>query len=83
MLNNSGKIWNWGMWSDTVDLRLPDIDFVVRVRLQNILFRVEAEEILVDKIILGDRKLEDSVSRKPLRNSEDSYLGRSILQSPS
>ena len=33
---NSGKIRNLGKWSDTVDVRMPDIDFVVWVRLQNI-----------------------------------------------
>ena len=67
LLKNSYKIRNWGRWSDTVDVRLPDIDLIVSKRLQNMLFiRVHEEEILVDKIICGDRKLEDGVSRKLL-----------------
>ena len=46
LLKNSGKIRNWGRWSDTVDVRLPDIDFVEWLRLQNMLsIRVEEEEI--------------------------------------
>ena len=44
--------------------------------------RVEEEEILVGKIVWGDRKLEDSVSRKLLTSSDDSYLSRSTLKSP-
>ena len=83
LLKSPGKIRNWGRWSDTIDVRLPDTDFVVWVRLQNMLsIRVDEEEILVDKIVWGDRKLEDSVSRKLLTSSDDSYLSRSILKSP-
>ena len=79
LLKNSCRIRNWGRWSDTIDVRLPDVDFVVWVRIQNMLFiRVDVEEILVDKIIWGDTKLEDSVSRKLLASSDDSYLSRSI-----
>ena len=45
LLKNSGKIRNWGWWLNTVDVRLPDIDFVVSVRLQNMLsIRVDEEE---------------------------------------
>ena len=36
ILKSPGKIRNWGRWSDTIDVRLPDTDFVVWVRLQNI-----------------------------------------------
>ena len=84
LLKNSGKIRSWGRWSDTVDVRLPDTDFVVWIRLQNTLSltKVDEEEILVDKIIWGDRKLEDSVSRKLWTSLDDSYLSRSILKSP-
>ena len=74
---------NWGRWSDTVGVRLPDIDFNVWVRLQNMLsVKRDKEEILVGKIIYGDKKLEDSVLRKVLANSDDSYLSRSIWKSP-
>ena len=61
LLKNSGNIRNWVRWSDTVDVGLPDIDFVVWVRLQNMLsIWVDKEEILESKIIWCDRKLEDS-----------------------
>ena len=81
LLKSPGKIRNWGRWSDTVDVRLQEIDFVVWVRLQNLLsIRVDKEEILVGKFIWGDRKLEDTVSRKLLTSSDDWYLSRSILQ---
>ena len=42
--------------------------------------RADKEEILVGNIIWGDRKLEESVSRKLLASSDDSYLSRSILK---
>ena len=61
---------------------MPDNDFVVRVRLDNMLsIRVSKEDILVGKIIWADRKLEDSVSRKLLTSSDESYLNRLILKS--
>ena len=37
LLKNSDKIRNWGRWSDTVDVRSPDTDSGVWVRLQNML----------------------------------------------
>ena len=53
----SGKITNWGRRSNSVDVRLPDIDFLVCVILQNMLsIRVDHKEIPVDKIVLGDKK---------------------------
>ena len=53
-LKNSAKIRNWDRWSDAVDVRFPDIDFVIWVRLQNMLpTRVHEEEILVGTIIWG------------------------------
>ena len=80
LLNNSDKIRNWGKWSDMLDVRLANIDFVVQVRLQSILsVKVEGKEILMVKIIGGDRKLEDSVSRKLQASSDDSYLSMSML----
>ena len=80
---NSGKIRNWGRWSDAVDVTLPDIDFVVWLRLQNMLsIWVDEEAILVGKTTWGDRKLEDNASRKLLTSSDDSYLSRSILKLP-
>ena len=83
MLKNSSRIINWGGWSDTIDARLSDIDFVVWVRLKNMLsIRVDEEEILVGKVIWDDKKLEDSVSRKLLTSSDDSYLKKSVLKSP-
>lgn len=38
--------------------------------------------ILVGKIIWGERKLEDSVSKKLSGSLDDSYLSKSILRSP-
>ena len=73
LLKNSGKIRNWRRWSNTVDVRSQNIDLVVWVRLQNMLsIRVDEEESLGEKIVWGDRKLEDSVSRKLLTCSDDS-----------
>ena len=43
--------------------------------------RVGKEEILVGKIIWADRKLEDTVSRKLLTSSDESYLNSLILKS--
>ena len=83
LLKNSDKIRNWGRSSDTIDVRLLDIDFVAWVRLQNMLpTKVDEEENLIDKIIWGDKKLENSVSKNLLVSSDDSYLSRSILNSP-
>ena len=87
LLKHSGKIRNWGRWPVTVYVRLPNIDFVVGVRLQNMLqnvlsIRVGEKEILVGKIIWGDKKLENSISRKLLTSSGDSYFSRPILKSP-
>ena len=69
-------------WSDALNVSLSNIDFVawVRVRLQNMLsVKVEEKEILMGKIIWGDRKLEDSVSRKLRTSSDGSYRSMSIL----
>ena len=56
MLKNSGKIKKWAGRSDTVDVRLPDIVFVVWIRLLNMLsIKVDEEEILVGKIMWGDK----------------------------
>ena len=62
---NSGKIGNWVRGSNTVDVGLGDIDFVVYITLQNMLsIRVDEKEILGGKIIWSDKKLEYRVSRK-------------------
>ena len=60
LLKNSIKIRNWVRWSDTLDVRLPDIDFVVWVRLQNIFSIRVDKDILVGKIMWGDEVIENS-----------------------
>lgn len=58
LLKNSDKVKHWDSLSKTVNFRLPDIAFVVWIRLQNILsIKVGKEEILVDKITWGDKKV--------------------------
>ena len=54
-----------GRWSHTLlNVRLPAIDFVVWLNLKNMLsIKVDEEEILVGKIVWGDRKLEDSIDK--------------------
>ena len=44
-----------GRWTGTVDVTLPDIDSVLQVRLQNVLFIKEVKKkTLVGKIIWED-----------------------------
>lgn len=56
-----------------MDVMLPDIDFVLWARLQNMLStKVDVEEILVGKIIWGDKELNKSILRKFLLSSDNS-----------
>ena len=47
-----------------------------------LLINVDMEEILVNKIIWEDKKLEERISRKLLTGPDDFYLSRSTLKSP-
>ena len=82
------KSWiiaNWGRsWSETVDVKLPDVMFELKVTLQKMLsIKVKEElEILVGSNMRGDRKLNESVSTKLLTGSDVSYCSNSILNSP-
>ena len=80
----SSIIANWGRWSETVDVKLPDIMFELKVRLQKILsIKVGEElEILVGSNMTGDRKLDENVSTKLLAGSNVSYCSKSMLKSP-
>ena len=62
----SSIIANWGRWSETVDVKLPDIMFELKVTLQKMLsIKVEEElEIVVGSNMRGDIKLDQSVSQQ-------------------
>ena len=80
----SSIIANWGRWSETVDVKLPDIMFELKVTLQKMLsIKVEEElEIIVVSNMIGDNKLDENVSTKLLTGSDVSYCSKSMLKSP-
>ena len=74
--NFFGKIRNLGKWSVTENVRWPDIDFLVWVRLQFVLpIKINKKQILAGRIVHGDEKLEEGVSRKLLTSLDDQYWG--------
>ena len=82
MVNFQKKIFNYcGRWSETVDVKLPDIMLEGIVTLQKmLLIKVEEElEILFGSNKRWDRKLDESVSAKLLSGSNVSYCSKSML----
>ena len=82
-LKKSSIIGNWGRWSETVDVKLPDM-FHLKVTWQKmLLIKVEGElKIHVGSNMSGDRKLDESMSTKLLTGSDISYCSKSMLKSP-
>ena len=79
----SGKKINCGRWSENVDVTLTDSISSKEFRFEKILsINIDVLEILVGKIIRGNKKLELRVSRKLFIESEISYFNKSILKSP-
>ena len=79
----SGKKIKCGRWSENVDVTLPDSISSKEFRFEKILsINIDVLEILVGKIIRGNKKLELRVSRKLFIESEISYFNKSILKSP-
>ena len=78
------SIAKWGRWTETVDVKLPDIIFELQLTLQKILsIKVGEElEILVGSSTRGDRKLDESVSTKLLTGSNVLNCSTSMLKSP-
>ena len=61
----SSIIANSGRWSETVDLKLPDIMFELKVTLQKMSsIKVEELETVVGSNMRGDIKLNESVSQQ-------------------
>ena len=79
----SGKKINCGRWSENVDVTLTDSISSKEFRFEKILsINIDVLEILVGKIIRGNKKLELRVSIKLFIESEISYFNKSILKSP-
>ena len=72
---------NCGRWSENVDVTLPDSVFSKEVRFEKILL-INVLEILVDKNIRGNKKLEFKVSIKLFIESDVSYFNKSTLKCP-
>ena len=78
-----GKKINCGRLSENVDVTLPDSVSSKEVEFEKILsIKVDVLEILLDKNIRGDIKLELRVSIKLFTESEISYFDESMLKSP-
>ena len=79
----SGRKISCGRWSENVDVTLSDSVSSKRVAFQKILsINIDVLEILVEKNIRSNEKLELRVSIKLFVESEISYFNKSTLMSP-